>query len=183
MDSFKEQIIKKQTTKNDRMRKLSIMVGSVALAFAIIFFVLSVPRWAVIGIFLACLCIYGGFYLIQNLNIEYEYIFTNGDIDIDKIIAQRSRKRLVTIKVNDATSVGIVDDNFSVSDGRTLVYASACDPEMTDYYIDVNHKSLGETTVIFTPDEDMLRMIKTHLPRTMRNSIQVSDKPRTEDEE
>lgn len=182
MDSFKEQIIKKQITKADSTRKFFIMVASVALAFAIIFFFIGfLPAYAIIGIFIACLAIYGGFYLIQNMNIEYEYIFTNGDLDIDKIIAQRSRKRLATIQVNNATAVGIADSNFSVIDSRTLVYASACDPEMQDYYIDVPHKSLGETTVIFTPDEDMLRVIKTHLPRPLRNNLTVPEK--SEDEE
>ncbi|WP_294408638.1 DUF6106 family protein [uncultured Ruminococcus sp.] len=171
MDSFKEQIVKKHNTSRDTVTKICIMVASVALAFAIIFLVLAVPKWAVIGIFIACLCIYGGYYLIQNLNVEYEYIFTNGDLDIDKIIAQRSRKRLATINITNATAVGKADDNFSVRDGRTLVFASACDPEADDYYIDVNNKKLGETTLVFTPDEDMLDLIKHHLPRNLRNSI------------
>ncbi|MBO5449561.1 MAG: hypothetical protein J5994_09560 [Ruminococcus sp.] len=171
MDSFKEQIVKKQKTHNDSVKKLLIMIASVALAFSIIFIVLAFPRIAVIGIFLACLSIYGGYYIIQSLNVEYEYIFTNGDLDIDKIIAQRSRKRLVSINVGSVTAAGVVDDSYSVDDGRTLVYASACDPELTDYYFDVTHKNLGDISIIITADDDMLRLIKTHLPRTLRTSL------------
>ena len=35
---------------------------------------------------------YVGYLLITSRNIEYEYAVTNGDLDIDKIIAQRKRR-------------------------------------------------------------------------------------------
>jgi hypothetical protein len=178
MDSFKEQIVKKENTQRDSVKRVFIMIGSIALACALFLIVLTISaNYVMIGVLLAGVSLYVGFYMLQNMDIEYEYIFTNGDLDIDKIIAQRNRKRLVTIKVNDAVAVGEVDDSFSVDSDKTLVYASACSGEYKDYYINVKHKSLGDTTLVFSPDEDMLRMIKTHLPRTLRNNIRVSDKP------
>lgn len=42
--------------------------------------------------------LYGGYILITNMSVEYEYIVTNGEMDIDKIIAKRRRKRLITVK-------------------------------------------------------------------------------------
>ncbi len=180
MDSFKEQIIRKQTTPKDLYTKVVIMLASVALAFGIVFMALAVPRLAVIGIFLACLSVYGGFYLTQNLNLEYEYIYTNGDLDIDKIIAQRSRKRLITINIKDTSDIGLADN--APDSERTVVLASARDPEAEDYYIDAKHKSYGDVRIIFTPDEDMLRVIKTGLPRNLRGNITVSDKPASEEE-
>lgn len=178
MDSFNEQLVTKETTQKDRARKWLIMFGSVALAFAFIFFGMMLPQYLMIGIFLGAGAIYGGYYLLQSLDLEYEYIFTNGDLDIDKIIAKRSRKRLISVKVNDATAVGVAED-FS-DGGRTLVLASACDPEQTDYYLDVKHHSYGEVRLIFTPDADTLRVIRTHLPRALRNQITV---PAQEEEE
>lgn len=176
MDSFKEQIVTKLPTKNDGVTKACIMVGCVALAFALIIFTFSYfINFSVIAIFAACFAVYGGILLIQRMNIEYEYIFTNGEIDIDKIIAQKSRKRLCTIKVSSATSIGKVDDNFSVADGRTVVMASACDSQQQDYYIDVTHKSFGDTTLVFTPDNDMLKIIKTALPRNIRSTLVVPE--------
>lgn len=174
MDSFKEQIVRKHTSQKDSVTKLFTMIASVALAFGIVFLVIAfLPKYTILGLFLGIMAIYGGVYFVQNLNVEYEYIFTNGDLDIDKIIAQRNRKRLATIKVNNATAVGQVGSDFSVSSSRTLVYASACNPDAQDYYIDVNHKSLGEVTLVFTPDSDMLELIKTHLPRNLRANIVI----------
>ena len=106
--------------------------------------------------------------LTTKLDVEYEYIFTNGEIDVDKITAQRSRKRLITFRCGSATDFGIADENFSVPEGATQVLACACDDSLTDYYITFNHKNLGLTTVIFTPDDDMLALIKPALPRTLR---------------
>ncbi|WP_295209561.1 DUF6106 family protein [Ruminococcus sp.] len=167
MDSFKEQIVRKLPTQNDKLQKIFIMIGSVALA-ALCFIFPFGTQFSVIGIFLAAAALYGGYYLITKLDVEYEYIFTNGEIDVDKITAQRSRKRLITFRCGAATDFGVADDNFEVEDGRTQVLACACNSELTDYYISFNHKNFGETTVIFTPDEDMLALIKPALPRTLR---------------
>ena len=60
------------------------------------------------------------------------------------------------------------EENLSVPGGITQVLACACDDSLTDYYITFNHKNLGLTTVIFTPDDDMLALIKPVLPRTLR---------------
>lgn len=167
MDSFKEQIVRKQPTKNDKLAKLFIMIASVALA-ALCFIFPFGTQFSVFGIFFAALSLYGGYYFITRLDVEYEYIFTNGEIDVDKITAQRSRKRLITFRCGAATDFGVAGEDFETPDGRTLVLACACDSEQTDYYINFNHKSLGETTVIFTPDEDMLALVKPALPRTLR---------------
>ncbi|MBR1864616.1 MAG: hypothetical protein IJ806_11070 [Ruminococcus sp.] len=179
MDRFKEQIIKKQPTNKDNLTRIFIMLAALALAFAVIFISLMFPNLFVIGFTLAIGAVYGGFYLMKNLDIEYEYIFTNGDLDVDKIMAARSRKRLITIKVNDVTDIGPCEDHDD--GGRTVVMASAYDPESQDYFMDLKHASYGETRVIFTPDDEMLRMIKTSLPRSIRNKVDVPDRP--EDEE
>ena len=90
MDSFKEQIVRKIPTKNDKIQKIFIMIASVALA-ALCFIFPFGTQFSVIGIFLAAAALYGGYYLTTKLDVEYEYIFTNGEIDVDKITAQRSR--------------------------------------------------------------------------------------------
>ena len=37
----------------------------------------------------------------KKLSIEYEYIFTNGSLDIDKILGKEERKRLYTVECKD----------------------------------------------------------------------------------
>lgn len=52
MDSFKEQIVRKIPTKNDKIQKIFIMIASVALA-ALCFIFPFGTQFSVIGIFLA----------------------------------------------------------------------------------------------------------------------------------
>ena len=158
MDSFKEQIIRKENTQKDSTLRFLITFACVALCFAVIMFTI----------------IYGGVHLLQNLNLEYEYIFTNGDLDIDKVIAAKSRKHLATIKVNDATDIG--EYKGGDNGNRTVIMASAMNPEITDWFMDVKHPDLGDVRLIFTPDDGMLGVIKTHLPRTIRSKVNVSEK-------
>ena len=140
MDSFKEQIVRKIPTTKDRTMKFLIMTAGIFLAAGILLFsFFYLPMVAAFSLFIAIALIYGAFYLAQRFNVEYEYIFTNGEMDVDKIIAQRSRKRLVTIKMNTATDFGIADDDYTVDGDRTLVLASSNDADDTDYYIEFNH--------------------------------------------
>lgn len=51
-----------------------------------------------LGFFLAAGAIYGTYFLFQRLNQEFEYIYTDGELDIDVIYGKQSRKRMVSVK-------------------------------------------------------------------------------------
>ncbi|MBQ1433366.1 MAG: hypothetical protein IIZ09_09755 [Ruminococcus sp.] len=175
MDSFKEQIIKKQKTSRDSMMKTIYIIGTVVLASLVMLIGLTMTFMLPIGFIIAALIIYGGYRLIQGLDLEYEYIFTNGELDVDKVIAAKSRKNLVTVNIGDTTDIGEFSGEDSGS--KTVVMASACDSDRQDYFIDFKHSEYGDTRVIFTPDNDMLCAIKTYLPRQIRNKLNVKAAP------
>ncbi len=167
MDVFKEQNVTKLQDSSDTAKKILITITSVLIAAGI--FVLTFGGMLMmIGLILAGGALYGGYYLVTSMYVEYEYIITNGEVDFDKIIAQRSRKRLCTVKLETATAFGVADDSADTDNADTYVAATANDPELTDYYLRVRHKSLGDTVVYFTPDEEFIGLVKQFLPRTMR---------------
>ena len=172
MDSFKEQIVRKIPSRKDKTSTLMLRIAGFALALFLVFFTLAfIPQYLMLSILLGGFAIYGGYYFSLKNDVEYEYIFTNGELDVDKIVAQRTRKRLITMRFGSATDIGIADDDYTVSDSKTLVMASANDAELKDYYVEFSHKSYGETALVFTPDEDMLEVIKPSLPRELSNKI------------
>lgn len=174
MDSFKEQMIKKVPTGKETALKIGIIAGAGVLAAGIIFFSMAFGLGA-IGFALGCGLVYGGFWLVKRYDIEYEYIFTNGDLDIDKIMGASTRKRLITVKIADASDIGVLKSLDT--DGRTVVLASANDPSAEDYYLDVKHKKHGDVRIIFTPNEDILRVMKPFLPRAMKGKLDhITDK-------
>ena len=165
MDNFKEQLVEKIPTRADKTTKVMIMVFGFLMG--IIIMVLSffyIPALMLISLCLGGGIVYGAFWLSQKYDVEYEYIFTNGEIDIDKIEGRRNRKRLVTLDVKKATDFGVADDSYAVPDENTLVLATSGEDGTVEYYVEANHKSLGKTTLIFTPDEEMLQLVKDALP-------------------
>lgn len=159
MDSFAEQIVVKQNTVGDTLKRIGIGVLALLLA-AVLFLALSIVGLTAVGILLAIGSLYGGYYLITNLNVEYEYIVTNGELDVDKIIARRKRKRLLTVKASTFEEYGIVTD-MPEKDGLTVFMVTGAD--MSDYYADFNHPKHGKCRLVFSPDEKIREELDKHI--------------------
>ena len=74
----------------------------------------------VIGVF------YYAYKLIKNSSIEYEYILTNNELDIDKIIAKSARKRMLTVNFREIEiCANILDESkrneYNNSNDKTLL--------------------------------------------------------------
>lgn len=166
MDVFTEQLVRRPSDGKTAALRMLIMLGTVILAAACILFMLM---GFVIVFLLIFAVIYAGFYLFSGLNVEYEYIITNGEIDIDKIIAKRKRKRLITAKPSKFERFGKLSDAADVS-GITVVEAKGYSDDDTaeDYYIDFQHDSFGAVRLIFTPSKRTLEAIVPFLPRAVK---------------
>ena len=166
MDIFVEQLVKKPA--DGKTMALKILIGFLsALITAVSVFLMLIG--IMLAFLLACAALYGGFYLISGLDCEYEYILTNGEIDVDKIIAKRKRKRLITVKSSAFERFGKLEDAPEVENGVTIVRVNGISKENAeDYYADFNHASLGEVRLIFTPEEKVVEGIKPFLPRPVR---------------
>lgn len=165
MDVFVEQLVKKPADGKTLALKILIAFGVILVSLFCLYLMLIGIVLALLLIFVA---IYGGFYLISGLNAEYEYIVTNGEIDIDKIIAKRKRKRLITAKPSKFEAFGKLADAEAVS-GITVVEANGiADEEAEDYYIDFTHDSFGKVRLIFTPTERTLEAVTPFLPRPVK---------------
>lgn len=165
MDVFVEQLVKKPANGKTLALKILIAFGVILVSLFCLYLMLI---GIVIALLLIFAAIYGGFYLISGLNAEYEYIVTNGEIDIDKIIAKRKRKRLITAKPSKFEAFGKLADAAPVS-GITVVEANGiADEEAEDYYIDFTHDSFGKVRLIFTPTERTLEAVTPFLPRPVK---------------
>ena len=170
MDTFKEFIVKKELTNSEKLSRLFIGIAAAALGSA--FFMLTFgTTLQLLGLLAAALCLYGGWQLIVTFFVEYEYILTNFDLDIDKIINQSSRKRLCTIDLHKVTEYGKVGKDFEVSGEETLIRATACDPELDDYYLRFDHRDYGKSVLAFTPSIEILDLIKQNCSRKAVNKL------------
>ncbi len=97
MDIFLEYLLRKKSSGIDVVKKLGLVLAAVA-ACVIIIFAFSLVQFLRAYILLGIAAvIYGLVVLMRNFSLEYEYIFTNGDLDIDIVKAQTTRKRMVNL--------------------------------------------------------------------------------------
>ena len=103
----------------------------------------------------------------DRLKTEYEYTFTNGDLDFAQVFNNQKRKSLGSLKVTRVDAFGPVSgssfqryvsmpgikrNNWFLNRGAELYYF---------YFQKENNKRI----IIFEPNEEMVSYIKQYLPR------------------
>ncbi len=174
MDIFVEYLVKKKTTAVTVLLKIAIVIVSLALIAFLFLLSFSLGSLSIIAIAAAVGAGYGGWYLLTSFNVEYEYSFTNGEIDIDKITAQRKRKRLITVVCREVEAIGKYNPAAHAhAEYKTKIFACA-DPQDTEntWYVIYKSVNFGRTLVVFNPPEKMLTAMKPFLPRLLQNDIQ-----------
>jgi len=161
-DIFKEQIVKrKQTTKDIAIRICLIILAFLIVAAAAIFLG---PQ---IALFVSFAAFFGVSYLMSFLRIEYEYVFTNGEFDIDVIYNRARRKRVFSTTMKNAEVMAHVEDNVRVgefSSAQEVRDYSSGEIKANTYAFLVAHNG-KYVKVIIEPNEKMLQAIGTVLTR------------------
>lgn len=155
MDVFVEQLVKRRRTSGD-------IVKIVLCVLAILLVIMATPILIGIQYFgsIALLLCVGLIYLLYNVlisvNLEYEYAFTNGALDIDKIIAARRRKRLTDLNAREIEIMAKTSNRAykSYAENRGIKKIHACTaPTDEDVFFVVYQKNDNKYMLIFNPDE------------------------------
>jgi len=163
MDVFMEKIVVKRKNIKDYALSVLLVVAALVVFIALSFIPLISGFMPVVIIGVG----YGLYRLLQSRNIEFEYIVTNGDLDIDRIIAQRKRKRIFSASCKDFDIVAKYDclnPPTQVQNVPKRIDAISSMDSGDIYYLIVNYKT-EKTAVLFEPDERMLNSFKTFIPR------------------
>ena len=171
MDNFTEQLVKKQETSADRTRRIMLVITGIFLTLLLVlmsFIQLNHPILAFLGMVLAAVSGYGTYFMVQGTYVEYEYTFTNGELEIAKIIAKKKRRELLCTEVRSFTAFGKYDDGMEESEDMTVVLTSD-NIASQEYYADFQHEEYGNTRLVFVPNEKMLEYIERYLPAKLRN--------------
>lgn len=168
MDHYNEQLVVKQSEPKDIILKVLILIGTliviaVCIAATLLF---ASPYLIIIGVG----AVYLAYLLFTGTMVEYEYIVTNNDLDIDKITGKRKRKRLITVKLNTVRDWGEYTGREQVNVNATVMANDA-----TGYgawYIVAEHEKYGTVLVIFTPAEETVRNINFGVPYGVRKKIE-----------
>ena len=179
MDHYNEQLVRKLSEPKDMIIRilivfLTLVVVSICIGAAILFGFLPLIIIGGGACYLAYLLIGGTF-------IEYEYIVTNNDLDIDKISGKRKRKRLITVKLNTVKDWGEYTGKENIKADTTVVASDASGYGM--WYIDAEHEKYGRVMVIFSPVEETVYNINCGVPHGVRKKMEMKEEEKEEAEE
>ena len=167
MDTFFEQLV---TIKKDFKTILLItaiwLFALLIIAFLLLTFILGgITIIAVFGIG------YGAFKLSSLFNVEYEYIITNGVLDIDKIINKSSRKRLLTLDLRNVTRLEKHNSSFTENINKKLLINSCNKDDENALFLIAEAEGKSSSYLVFSPDERLRSAMKKYVPKFIGNSI------------
>lgn len=130
---------------------------NVLVLFLAIFLTLNVVmNWRLLSAVAFLLIVgiwYGAVYLLKKTSIEYEYILTNEILDIDKITAKQSRKRMISINLKEIEAFE-KKTSANVSHVKVIDYTGYINAENV-YMIDTL-KNGERVRILFQPSPKML---------------------------
>lgn len=164
MDIFCEYMVKRKKEPKDTFIIFGSIVLGIILSFAVLLFLMryiaAIAVLVVVGIW------YGVAYIIRSTDVEYEYILTNSVMDIDKIMAKKSRKRVVrNLDFKEVTRCAPTNgEPLPEEPGIKVLDYSGDITDKSVYYVDFN-KNGENTRMYFKPNAKILKNIKTENPR------------------
>lgn len=169
MDTYVEQIVAIRKSPMERLLQIGIIVLGVILILTcgMLYVAGALGMFSLLFVVLAVAVGYGIYYFASQLNLEYEYIFTNGDFDVDKIISKRSRKRVLSGQCRFISEFGHYDpDQLAARRFDSRIVACTVDEEAC--YAVFSLDEGAEALLIFSPNEKMLNAMKKYAPRVIR---------------
>lgn len=166
MDTFFEQIIALRKTG----KEIAALIGIWLAAALISFFLLFTAFFGVLSFLLAAGVIYGAFKLSCLLNVEYEYIVTNGTMDIDKITNKSSRKRVLSFELQTVSRIEKYNPALLNSANSKDVIITCNTDDAGAYLMVSSAEGKGTKYLVFAPDERVRSAIVKFVPVFVANS-------------
>ncbi len=165
MDVIYEQLLKVRRNITSYILSALIVIASVVLGMFLFMWSREIP----LLIFLIVGLIYGVIALLKQFSVEYEYIIVNGTVDIDKIIAKSSRKRLLSFDTKNIVKCEkIVGSKIPQSNAKIKFVCGNLDETAYCLLIDDNGT---KKQLVFCPDEKMKASIKETAPRIIAKDL------------
>ena len=107
----------------------------------------------------------GAYFATMNADIEYEYLYLEKEISVDKVMAKRRRKKVGTFSTDQMEIFAPVGshylDSYKNMNMKTLDYSSGIAAQPERRYMMV----CSGAKVILEPNAEMLKAVRSVAPR------------------
>lgn len=171
MDHFLEEVvIKKGKTGNEILFVLANIVMVVSALLGFMFLSMLFTSFNVVALIYTVVLIATAvlLYLFKDrLRAEYEYTFTNGDMDFAMVFNNQKRKSLGTMRVKNVEAFGEVESpefqRYVTMPGiKTSRWFLNRGAKLYFFYF---QKESNKRLIVIEPSEEMVDMIRKYLPR------------------
>ncbi len=173
MDFFNEWIVKRRKTAQDYM---SVAI-TVMVTFMVLYGVVLQFRMAKYMYFIPieiALVIYIAYKIISSMNVEYEYSVTNGDLDIDKVISKKRRKKMVSLKLRDVEYFAPFEgEHIRVAEDASIkrIYDASSGLDAPRLHFIIYYYNSEKTLLLFEPTDEMIDNFSHYISRSLNHTI------------
>lgn len=159
-ETYVEWMVKKKTPVYMSFLKmlliiLTVIIGLLAMvAFNVVMFVVAV----VLGV--------AAYFVSLNSDLEYEYLYVDKELTVDKVMAKSRRKKVATFDMGKLEIMAPVKsyhlDNYKNRQDKAVDYSSGEEQKPDRRYVFFYD---GKQKVIFEPNAEMVKAIQFAAPR------------------
>ncbi len=137
----------------------------VLIALAVVFLA-SMIITSYIGLILAALCGVGAYFVKLNGEVEYEYLYLDRELVVDKVMAQTKRKRVATYSLSRMEIVAPIKsyhlDNYKNRQVKVKDF-SIGEELQPDLRYAIYYE--GGEKILISPSEELVKVLKNAAPR------------------
>lgn len=145
--------------KSMAIKAAGIFLVILTVLFALLIFLIPA------ALFLAVITGVGAYFVFENANVEYEYLYLDREISVDKIMGKSRRKRVAEYSLEQMEVFAPVNswhlDNFRNRQVRTIDFSAADGEENTCFALYYE----GGKKVLLTPTEEFVKALMNVAPR------------------
>ena len=159
METYVECMVKKKA--NGLMSALKVLLIGIAVITGLLGFM-----GLIVFLIIAVVAGVGAYFVSLNANLEYEYLYVDKQLTVDKIMARTRRKKVETFDLERMEILAPIKswhlDDYKNRQLKVVDYSSGVEQQPDIRYSMIYN---GEKRVIFEPNAEMVPAIKSIAPR------------------
>lgn len=136
------------------------------IMMTVVFLLFGMGTGYILALILAVVTGVGAYFATMNASTEYEYLYLDKEIGVDKVMAKSRRKKVGTYSVEKMEIFAPLNshrlDSYRNRDTKTLDYSSGIAAQPERRYMMVCN---GGEKVILEPNEAMIKAVQSVAPR------------------
>lgn len=170
MVNHAEVAIKRKTDLELVLKKILFIVIYIATALGI-FGICFATKFVQIGALIPFAVWAVAFLTWRYTDIEYEYVVSSGEITVSTIYGNRTRKKMVELKLKDISRIAPLDEagraKLAGEQIKTVYNATRCKDSETAYYALFDTPKSGRAVLLFEGDPKALKIMRFYNPLTV----------------